>query len=248
MHTRALIRHACVRVIRDFPDVKALMDGRVWPDRSEHWLADELPACGVYTLSEQTLESDISPDPEERRIDLAIEILARLTTSVDDALDALCLAVEKAMRIDAVGIAMGAIADAARIEAGLAPLAPVRVDGALRHTADVLLRMELQSTEIGIAVEGDREIGVAVLTYALEYRRAYPLLVLPDFLLAASGWDVMPADGRIDMVSKTVFTPGANGVPPTTTPDTSTPQQTGIPDAILDHLDEALRDAPEDES
>ena len=57
MHPRALIRHAVVRVLKENPATAALLSDRVYPDRVEHWLAEELPACGVYTLSEETLNS-----------------------------------------------------------------------------------------------------------------------------------------------------------------------------------------------
>ena len=210
MHPRTLIRHAVVRVLKENEDAAALFADRVFPNRAEQWLTDELPACGVYTLSEERLESDVSPDPCERRIDLGCELLARMSENVDDMLDALSLAVEEALQLDAIGAAMGAIVDEARAQAGLPPLEPVMRDGVLRHPADTLLLLELRSTSLGVAVDGNREIGVAVLNFDLEYEQPRLSIPLPDFLLAVSGWDVAKPDGYIDMESRVEFEPSDN--------------------------------------
>jgi hypothetical protein len=208
LHPRALIRRAVVRVLRQDAATAALMADRIFPNRTEHWLADELPACGVYTLSETPVESDVSPGPDERRIDLAVEVLARMASGVDDALDSLCLAVERALQLDAVGAAMTALVDEARAQAGKDPLPPVVVDGIPRTSAvDTLLVLEPAGTEIGIAVDGNRQIGVAVMNFGLEY--AAPRTAAPDaeFLLAVAGWDVEPHDNVIDMESRAAFEP-----------------------------------------
>jgi hypothetical protein len=217
-HPRALIRHALVRVLSEDPEVSARIGSRVFPNRSEHWLCDELPACGVYTLDEETLESDVSPDPRERRVELIVEMIARMSAAVDDLLDDLCLSVERALNLDRIGAAMGDLVDEARAEADLPPLAPVRVDGEMRHPADVLLELRLQNTDLAIAVDGNREIGVAVLNFRLDYRIPRPRPdgeeALPDFLLAASGWDVEPHDGQMEMESNVEFEP-SHAEPPT---------------------------------
>lgn len=205
IHPRALIRHALVRVLGENAGAAALMGDRIFPDRMEHWFAEELPACGVYTLSEVAIESDLSPEPDERRISLVCELLARFTENVDDHLDALCLAVEEALQLDAIGGAMGRIVDEAREKAGLPPLEPVKVNGVMRHPADTLLVLKLCGTDIDIAVDGNREIGVAAMNFDLEYAAVKETIPLPDFLVAVSGWDVQPADGLIDMVSRVEF-------------------------------------------
>ncbi|MDR2051136.1 MAG: hypothetical protein LBQ63_05120 [Deltaproteobacteria bacterium] len=209
-HPRALIRHAVVRTLKEHPAVAALLGERVYPNREEHWLQDELPAAGVYTLSEQALDSDVSPDPRERRIDLAVEILAGMSEAVDDTLDRLCLAVERALCLDAIGEAMGAIINEMRAAAGLPPMEKIRRDGRLLWPVDTLLTLKLTGTDIGIAVEGDRQIGVAVLSYDLEYDALAGAGPLPDFLLAMAGWDVEPHDGKIDMESRMEFEPPEN--------------------------------------
>jgi hypothetical protein len=207
MHPRALIRHAVVRVLKEYPDTAALLGERIFPNRAEHWLSDELPACGVYTLSEEGITSDVSPDPDERRIDLIVELLARMTDAVDDTLDALALAVEEALRLDAIGEAMGGIANEALAKAGLPPMEKVKKDGVWRWPVDTLLLLGLKSTDLGIAVDGNRQIGVAAMDFVLEYETPRLPVPLPDFLLAMSGWDVEPHDGHIDMESRVKFEP-----------------------------------------
>lgn len=238
MHPRALIRHAVVRVLKENPDTAVLLGECVFPNRAEHWLCDELPACGVYTLSEDSIDSDVSPDPDERRIDLIVEILARNTARVDDVLDALTLAVEEALRLDAIGDAIGRIVNEALVKAGLPPMEKVKKDGELRWPVDTLLLLGLKSTDIGIAVDGNRQIGVAAMNFDLEYETPRLPIPLPDYLLAISGWDVQPHDGVIDMVSRVEFEP-AEAAPSAPDPE---PQETGIPQEAADQIDQALKE------
>ena len=223
---RVLIRRAIVRVLQESPVTAPLFGGqpvvnddgeqifvgaRIYPNREEHWQADELPACGVYTLSEEILDSDTWPDPGERRIDLIIEILSRKARRVDDTLDALTGAIESALSLDAIGDAMGRIANEALIAAGLRPMEKIKKDGVWRWPVDTLLLLGLKGTDLGIAVDGDRQIGVAAMNYDLEYSTATlglpPYESLPDFLLAMAGWDVEPHDGVIDMESRVELEP-----------------------------------------
>jgi hypothetical protein len=199
---RRLIRHAVVKALQADAGLAALLGGRIFANRVEHWLPGDLPAAGVYTLSEEPLESDISPAPRERRISLVIELLARMSAKVDDALDGLAQAVEDALQLDAIGAAMTALVNEQRAAAGQESLPPVTTGGIPRSSAvDTLLALKLTGIDVGIAVEGDRHIGVAALAYDLEY-------VLPkdapreEFLAGVSGWDVVECDGSIDMESR----------------------------------------------
>jgi hypothetical protein len=204
LNPRALIRHAVVRVLKERAPV---FGGRVWPDREEHWLAEEFPACGVYTLSEERLESDVSPDPLERRIDLVVECLALAAHGVDDGLDVLALEVERALSLERIGQAMGSIVNELREAAGLPPLEKKLRNGRLLWPVDTLLTLTLAGTDLGIAVDGSRQIGVAVLQFDLEYAAQAEDLPLPDFLQAVSGWDLFSSDGVVNMVSQVKFSP-----------------------------------------
>ena len=103
---------------------------------------------------------------------------------------------------------------------------------------DTLLLLGLKSTDIGIAVDGNRQIGVAAMNFDLEYETPRLPIPLPDFLLAISGWDVEPHDGVIDMVSRVEFEP-AEAAPPAPDPE---PQETGIPQEAADQIDQALKE------
>lgn len=235
MHPRALIRHAVVRVLQENSVTASLLGERVYPDRVEHWLAEELPACGVYTLSEETIDSDTSPNPDERRVDLIVELLARMTDAVDDTLDALTLGVEKALLLDAIGEAMGRIVNEKLAAAGLPLMEKIRRNSESRWPVDTLLLLGLQSTDLGIAVEGNRQIGVAAMSFDLEYSWPEYPEPLADFLLAIAGWDVEPHDNVIDMVSRVEFEPAPAGPGPDE-------QKSGIPDSAAEQIDNALKE------
>lgn len=202
LHMRALIREALVRQIVADPACAPLLGARVWPNRFEAWLSTELPAAGVYTTREELLESDTSPDPDERRLSLEIELVAWADAKLDDTLDALCLGVEHALTrdhaIDALGRQMTAI-----VEARLGKPLPVLKNG--RSPVDTLIAIKATGTEIGIAVDGAREIGVATLALDIDYTWPRPTGDLADFLLAIGHWDTAPADGKQEMVSRVEF-------------------------------------------
>ncbi len=204
LHMRALIRQAVVNLLARDPACLPLLGGRVWPNRFEAWLSPELPAAGVYTTREEQLESTTSPDPDERKLSLEVELLAWADAGLDDTLDALALALEHALfsdhAIDALGREMAAI-----VEARLGKAPPLQPNG--RSAVDTLLVLALSGTDMGIAVDGERQLGVACLAFSVEY--AWPRLPgeLNDFLLAVSGWDTAPADGRMEMFSRVAFAP-----------------------------------------
>ena len=197
LHPRALIRHAVVRVLKEHPDTAALMADRVFANREEHWLCEELPAAGVYTLLETHMDTGRSPDPDERRLDLIVEALGMSSVALDDRMDSLALAVEMALDFTALGEAMQAIAIAK---------APDTLPKGW-HASDLLLSLGLIGTELGLAVTGEREIGVAALNFELEYRWPEFPIPLPDFLLGYAGWDVHPADGHLEMESRAQLEP-----------------------------------------
>lgn len=202
LHMRALVRQGVVALLQADGPCAELLAGGVWPNRFEAWLAPELPAAGVYTTREEMLDTDQSPDPDERRLSLEVELLALADAALDDTLDALCLAVEHALcgdhAIDALGRQITAI-----VEARLGKPLPLLKNG--RSPVDTLLAIKATSTEIGIAVEGERPIGVATLAVDIEYTWPRPVGELADFLLAIGFWDAAPADGKVDMVSRVEF-------------------------------------------
>lgn len=201
IHMRALIRRGMVKLLKADDGMAALCGTRVYGNRVEHWYQDEYPAVAVYALSEGNTESDLSPDPDERTLSLSIELVAAADERLDDTLDALCLALERAVSIDTLGRAMTAIVNRRLPE-------PLPVDDKGRSPVDAaMLRIRQTGTELGIAVDGERQMGLATVSFDVEYR--WPVMpgALADFLLAISGWDVVPADGKIDMESRVEFEP-----------------------------------------
>lgn len=201
IHMRALIRRGVVKLLKADAGMASLCGARIYGNRVEHWYQDEYPAAAVYALSESNAESDVSPDPDERALSLNVELVAAADERLDDVLDALCLALERAVGIDALGQAMTAIVNR-RLPA------PLPVDPQGRSPVDAaLLRIRQTGSELGIAVDGQRQLGVATVSFEVEYR--WPVMpgTLADFLLAVSGWDVEPADGCIDMQSRVEFSP-----------------------------------------
>lgn len=212
-HFRQLLRHAVCRLLAESPQSAALLAGRIWPNRFEHWLSPDLPAAGVYTLAEENLDARQSPDPDERRLSLTLELVAVADERLDDRLDELCVAAEKALfsdfAIDRLGQAMTAIA-----EQRLGLRFPRNKSG--RSPVDTLLLIRLDRTELGISTDGAREAGMASLFFDVEYFRRLPPPFdtldingrpFPPFLHAWSGWDVEEADGRLDMESSQHFEP-----------------------------------------
>lgn len=207
LHPRALIRQAVCQVMREHAGLDALLAGRVWPNRMEHWFHNEFPAAGVYTLQEVRVASDVRPEPQERRLTLAVELLAGALESVDDTLDALCLQAERAvLRLDAIGRAMGGIVDALLPD----PLPLIRG----RHPADTLLSIVHTGSDLALAVEGQRQMGAAVLNLDLEYRWPVVPPELADLLLAHTDWYVHPGDDRVDMISQVTFDQERSDAPP----------------------------------
>lgn len=204
LHPRELIRRAVCRVLLENQACASLLGDRIFANRFEQWFSSDLPAAGVYTLNEECLDSQISPDPDERRLSLVVELVALADIELDNQLDRLSLACEAALNgdyaIDAVGRAMTAI-----IEEKIGRPVPVGKNG--RSVVDTLILIRLNSTELGIAVDGNRETGVASLNFDIEYFWPKVPGDLADFLLAIGGWDVEISDGRIDMLSRVEFEP-----------------------------------------
>jgi hypothetical protein len=113
---------------------------RVFSNRGRSFFANELPSITVYTESE-TSELLNYPEPKlKRTISLIVEAAAIQADHIDNELDDLCQ----------------------EIEAVLKP-APRPALG------NLVQRMILQSTEIGLAEKGEQIMGSARMTFSVEY-------------------------------------------------------------------------------
>jgi hypothetical protein len=109
------------------------------------------------------------------------------------------------LQLPAIGAAMTAIVNERRAADGQDPLPPVAINGIPRSSlVDTLCLLKLGGIDVGIAVDGAHRIGVAAMAYDLEY--ALPKdAPQEEFLMGASGWDVVECDGNIDMESRLEF-------------------------------------------
>lgn len=172
-HPRTLLRKAVCALLR-----QSAFSGAVYANREEPWLAEELPVMGVYTTEESPLETDQSPPPDERRVTLVVDVLALSGLTLDDTLDAFSFLVEKAVTF-------------AALEAKLRTVS----------TGLPLLDLQYSGTTLGLAEEGSRLIGVASLTFDLDYRMPVNMAGLVPFITAETAWDIVDycgPDGKLE--------------------------------------------------
>lgn len=97
-HQRQLIRTA----VKDALIAAATSAGaNVQATRMVAWGRNDLPAIAVYTLEETSDDQQSAPRELQRVMQLAIEAAVKPAGNVDDALDAICLEIERAMHADA---------------------------------------------------------------------------------------------------------------------------------------------------
>lgn len=95
-HPRQEIREAIAAALTD----ETAAEDRVYETRIVPWRRAKLPAISVYTLEESAEESGSAPPELKRTIQLAVECAVWQGENLDDAIDAICLEVEHAMRVD----------------------------------------------------------------------------------------------------------------------------------------------------
>lgn len=97
-HQRKVIRDSVVRLLVNSTDA---LD-RVFPTRVATLRKGDLPALAVYALEESVDPESFNTAPREltRKLQLAIEVYVRQGENVDDAVDAICVQVERAMDAD----------------------------------------------------------------------------------------------------------------------------------------------------
>ena len=210
---RTLIRHAVCELFLDSAPL-APLGQRIFANRMAPWMESDLPACGIYVLQEENLETDRYPDPEERRLTLVVELLVRADERLDDRLDSLCLGVEQVISADAIGRHMGELVDYALADRCQPPMPLTREH---RHPADSLLLLRLTGTDLVLAEDGNRTIGVAIMNFDVEYAPPPREMDLPDFLTGIVGWSLVVSDEAagevpIHAVDKIEF-PGTGDTP-----------------------------------
>jgi hypothetical protein len=168
VHPRTLIRHAVVVVLKKNPAVIAICGQRIFSNRQDPWDESELPAMGVYQTSETPLETDISPPRDERSLDLSCEVLAQADEKLEDILDAVSLALERDLDLKVIGAELG--------------------------EADTLLEIKFTGFELGLADDGNRLVGVAIVNFTLDYEMPKVLPEAAEFRQTKTGWDLAGSD------------------------------------------------------
>lgn len=166
-HPRTLLRKAVCALLR-----QSVFSGAVYANREEPWLAEELPAMGVYTTEEIPLETDQSPPPDERRVTLVVDVLALTGPTLDDTLDAYSFLVERTVTFEALEAQLGTLTS-------IVPLLDLQYSGAT----------------LGLADEGARLTGVVSLTFDLDYRMPVAMGSLVPFITAVTDWDIVDYEG-----------------------------------------------------
>lgn len=97
-HQRTLIRRAARAALLH----RTPAEDRVSTSRFLPWKGKDLPAIAVYTTNESVdpASEQSAPRVLTRRLELAVEGLVQISEAVDDELDALALAIERAMHAD----------------------------------------------------------------------------------------------------------------------------------------------------
>ena len=97
-HIRRQIRDAIITVLQaNVPSVGM----RVYPTRTYPVDANAMPALCVYTLSEESAVDSLGPSRGLTRVlDVVIEAVTKVNSTLDDALDQICQEVESAIGLD----------------------------------------------------------------------------------------------------------------------------------------------------
>lgn len=141
-HVRQQIRE---RVATTLASSGSSAGSRVYSTRVVSLDETLLPAICVYTMRDEgAVEYEGSPRSYMRTLALVIEAYARVASDLDDALDSLCVSIEEALAAD-------------------------RFVNNLAFETEYLMT-EILLTAIQGTDGGDRQIGVARLTYRVRYQ------------------------------------------------------------------------------
>jgi hypothetical protein len=113
---------------------------RVFSNRGRSFFASELPSITVYTESESSEVLNYPQATLKRTLTLIVEAATVQNQHIDNELDELCLEIEAAL--------------------------PTETRPAL---GNLVQRMILSGTEIGLAEKGEQIMGSARMTFAVEY-------------------------------------------------------------------------------
>lgn len=149
--------------------------GRIYLNRFEAWDESELTAIGVYVLSEEPVETDISPPPDERKLTFGVDILTRLDAAMEERLDIMAALVESLYTLPPLGELVEAAGG-----------------------ADTLLKINWLGNERGYVPEAELTLGVNIMTFSLEYQLPWADAELPPFEIAGTRWKAQTPQGEVE--------------------------------------------------
>ncbi len=170
-----LIRQALADRLRQSPEIAAFAGDRIFLNRFEAWGEAGLTTIGVYVISEEPLETDISPPPDERRLTVTVEILSREDAALEERLDQIADQVLRSYTLDPLG---------ELVKAAGGP--------------DTFLKIEWLGNDRGYLPEGEHTIGANIMAFSLEYQQPWADAELPPFETAATDWRAQTPEGEIE--------------------------------------------------
>jgi len=200
LHPRTLIRKALVLLLEkkmaecDYPL-------SIYSNRISAFLTDELPAIGVYLLQEDKVENGKRPDPDERSLNVVIDVVVRESLQIDDELDVFTCLFEGLINLESVESEIDAFFK--KDEHGES-----KVD-----KADFwILSVAYEGLEFGMASDEARTVGCATLSFSINYEMPNRV-ILPNFESFKMGLDMgnigengQGSDGRLDIEIQETFT------------------------------------------
>lgn len=173
-----LIRRALRDRLLEVEALRPLVGDRVYLNRFEAWDEAELTTVGVYALTEEPIENDKNPSPDERRLTFTVEILSREDEDLEDRLDLMAALIEAAYTLPPLGRLIEAAGG-----------------------QDTLLKIDWKGNERGYLPEAEVTLAANIMTFTLEYG-VFPILAeLPAFKLAAGDWTAQSPEGPLPVQS-----------------------------------------------
>ncbi|MEF2145125.1 MAG: hypothetical protein V3573_06740 [Desulfovibrionaceae bacterium] len=174
MHPRSRIRQAVVAALLG----KTGAGSRVFASRTRPLASRQLPAIGVYALSEEADHQRTSPRTYERILQLAVDVITWEDAGLDAALDQLCVEIEAVLLPD--------------------PTLGGACEDFTYRRAEINL-LPAQSSDPGK--------GAALLVFEATYSTDQPTPSLDDFRTAVAGWDLAPEPDGVPEAVDTITLP-----------------------------------------
>ena len=172
-----IIKRGLAGLLSENEAVNEFTGGRVFINRFDPCDDPEYMSIGVFVLSEERVETDVCRDPDMRSITVQVEVVSpREKDPFEEALDA---AAELA---EAVYLMPGA----------LKPLGELLI---AEGYADSLLEIRWERTDSVYVIDSDKDLGMRLLIFTIEYEKAPKPEELPDFREAFAAWRARLPEG-----------------------------------------------------